>query len=457
MWEAIAANRRRSAVLVVLMGLLLVGLGGLLGAAFVPRGGGVFGALIAAGVWLILWTVALFQGENILLHTAGASRVTREDHPQLWNVVEEMTIASGLGTPPEIYVIADEAPNAFAVGRHPKKRAVAVTTGLLRVLTRDELQGVVAHEIGHLRNRDTSFMVLMGVMLGAIVMIAEIFLRLTRHSGRSRGSSRGGGGGGHAVLLIIAILAAILAPFLAQMMYLACSRRREYLADASGALFTRYPEGLASALEKISTRPSAQRETNRVLAPMYIVNPMQALAFQGLFSTHPPADRRIRILRGMAGGAGLAMYEAAFRQVTAQGECLGKRTLAEAKPVAVREASSAKEDRKSRVDRAHEVIQLLGRMDNLIMMTCSCGVGVKVPPELDRPSVPCPRCGNEIEVPFAGAARDAATPEVTSYRRRSKGWETFKCGCGAPVHLSPDFIAPMVSCRGCKRQIEVVS
>src|SRR5262245_35094400 len=273
MWEAIESNRRRSKLLVAGMGVLLLAMGSIIGHAVVPRGGLAGGLLVAFGVWAVLWLVAKFQGDRIMLSIAGAKKIEKADAPQLFNVVEEMVLASQLGRMPEIYVIPDDRPNAFAAGRTPETRVVAVTSGLLRLMSRDELQGVIAHEIGHHKNGDPALMILMGVMLGAIVLIAEIFLRSGFNRGRRSDRDRGGGGF-EIVIVVLAIVFAILAPLAARMMYFACSRRREYLADASAARFTRYPEGLASALEKISVHFQANHEANRILAPMYIINPM---------------------------------------------------------------------------------------------------------------------------------------------------------------------------------------
>src|SRR5581483_8644938 len=244
MWEAIESNRRRSRWIVAGMGALLVALGALIGNAAAPRTGVVIGLGGALFVWVLLWTVAVFQGDQIMLSIAGAQKIEKADAPQLFNVVEEMVIASGLGRMPDIYVIPDDRPNAFAAGRKPETRVVCVTSGLLRLMSRDELQGVIAHEIGHHRNGDPALMILMGVMLGAIVLLADVFLRSNVMFGGGRRRSRDDkddSGGLQILLVVLAIALAILAPILAQVMYFACSRRREYLADASAARFTRYP------------------------------------------------------------------------------------------------------------------------------------------------------------------------------------------------------------------------
>ncbi|MFN3486848.1 MAG: M48 family metallopeptidase, partial [Planctomycetota bacterium] len=408
MWEAIQANRRRSWILVSLMGVLLVLLGTAVGSAVAGPDAAPLGALGAVGLWGGLWAAAALQGDRILLATAGAWKIEKRDHPQLWNVVEEMVLASGLGAMPEVYVIDDDAPNAFAVGRRPERSAVAVTTGLLRLMNRDELQGVVGHEIGHIKNRDSAFMMLVGVMLGAIVILADLFLRMIRFGGGRR--SRGGGQV-QALVILLAILLSILAPLLARLIYFACSRRREYLADASSARFTRYPEGLASALEKMGAFYRRRRGTpHRVLAPLYIVNPMTALAATGLLSTHPPTEERILILRSMGGRAGYVDYEAAFRKIL-RGSVIGTRTLSEeGAPVPARAPhpdAAARPEEETALSAA-AALELTGRLRGFVPMTCPCGVGIQVPPGLGRDAVRCPRCGNENAVPRAREAGASA-------------------------------------------------
>jgi heat shock protein HtpX len=453
MWEAIESNRRRSRFIVAGMAALLVLLGALIGGAVAPRGGGLLvGIGVALLLWFALWLVAVFQGDSIMLAVAGAQKIEKADAPQLFNVVEEMVIASGLGKMPDVYVIPDDRPNAFAAGRKAETRVVCVTSGLLRLLNRDELQGVIAHEIGHHKNGDPALMILMGVMLGAIVLIAEVYLRGNFWGGRRRSSRESGGA--EAILAVVAIVLAILAPILAQMMYFACSRRREFLADASAARFTRYPEGLASALEKISIQYQGGFRANKILAPMYIVNPMQALAAVGLFSTHPPTDARVRILRSM-GGVGYVDYDAAYRKVTGRAGCIGKRTLAADSPEQAREASpAAPETRDETVTRSREVGNLVGRIDGFTMMQCPCGVGIKVPPGSNWTSIPCPRCGRDNPIPRVQAAERSDGP--LTFRRQGKGWQSFRCSCGAGINLSPAFEAKTQSCSRCGRTIEIV-
>ena len=401
MWDAIAANRRRSAVLITLMGILLTGLGTVIGLIVHPKGA-IWGGLAAFLVWLALWLVAKSRGDAVLLLSAGARKISRSDHPVLCNVVEEMAIAAQLPAVPDVYIINNPAPNAFATGKGPEKSAVAVTTGLLKRLNRDELQGVVGHEIGHVGNRDIRFMMLAGIMLGAIVLIGHGFLRALFYGGVGRHRSSRSSGQGQAIILVIALLVAILAPVFAQILYFACSRRREYLADATGARLTRYPEGLASALEKIAShaRRVGRGKVNQVLAPMYIVNPMSALAASGLWSTHPPTEKRIRILRSMAGGADYAKYEEAYRRLEGRG-VLGAKTLAASRPHDLRGPSEEVRDesREDVVDRLRQVSVLSARLDDMIALTCACGVGIRVPRDFKRDRLSCPRCGRHNPVP----------------------------------------------------------
>jgi heat shock protein HtpX len=266
---------------------------------------------------------------------ARAKKISPADNPRLYDVVEEMKIASGLEKMPDVYIIDDPALNAFATGRDPKHAAVAITSGLLQILNRDELQGVIGHEMSHIKNRDVRLMSLLTVLLGTIVILAWyawMFAFLgaasagTSNTGGGRSSSRnrrGGGGGGGGIQIFVALIAlllAILAPIFAQLIYFAVSRKREYLADASSALYTRYPEGLASALEKLSRSETQLKSANKATAPMYIINPFKkkGMSLSDLTSTHPPTADRIRILRSMAGGS-MADYERAYAQTKGKG------------------------------------------------------------------------------------------------------------------------------------------
>jgi heat shock protein HtpX len=301
MYELIAANKRNSWVLASLVFLVLVALGALIGMALAggDPAGAVVGLVIAGTIAFVLTLAGFYGGDSIVLSMNGAREITHAMHPQLFNVVEELSIASGLPMP-KVYLIDDSAPNAFATGRDPAHASVAITSGLLEKLDRNELQGVMAHEMSHVRNYDIRFAMLMVVLVGTIVLLSDMFLRMLRGTRlRSRGK---GGGAAMLVIIILAVIFAILAPIFAMLIQLAVSRQREYLADASAADMTRYPEGLAGALEKIQADHEPLEVANRATAHLYIVNPIMKLkgrATDSLWNSHPPIDDRIQRLREM--------------------------------------------------------------------------------------------------------------------------------------------------------------
>ena len=297
----IRRNKRNSWLLIGFFTLFFVGMGLLIGAVW-GRGDRAFSIAVAAVAAVIAFLLTLMSydgGPSAVLSISKARQIRKSDDPQLFNVVEEIAIAAGIPMP-AIYVIDDTAPNAFATGRNPKKAMVAITTGLRTKLTRDELQGVMAHEIGHIRNYDILFAMLMAVMVGVLVMLCDVFLRSLWFGGgrRRRRSSREGGGAAQAVLLILALVLAILAPILARIIQMAMSRQREYLADASSVELTRNPDGLASALAKITSDPEVLEVANRATAHLYIVHPIKRFEDRAssIFDTHPPIKDRIRRL-----------------------------------------------------------------------------------------------------------------------------------------------------------------
>ena len=299
MYEQIAKNKRLSYVLIVIVTALLIVLGYAIGMA---SGIGWFGLVFAVVIAVVMGVTSYYKGDRIVLATSQAKRVTHEDAPQLYNVVEEMAIASG-NPMPAVYTIDDSAPNAFATGRNPEHSSIAVTTGLLEKMNREELQGVIAHEMSHVRNYDILFATLVGILVGAIALMADFFLRWSFWGGGRRRSN--GGGQAAIIFLAIGIVMAILAPIAARMVQLAISRRREYLADASAVELTRNPEGLAGALEKIAADQEVLEVANRATAHLYIANPIKKFEkrAKGMFSTHPPIEERITVLRAMASGA----------------------------------------------------------------------------------------------------------------------------------------------------------
>ncbi len=479
MWELIQQNRRKSLLLFFLMGCCLVLLGYLLGAAYLPPDGGMIGITLALIIWIILSLISFFAGDSIVLGISGAQEITPDIHPQLFNVVEEMKIAASLPAMPKVYIIDSAAPNAFATGRKPETCAIAVTAGLLSRLNRDELQGVVAHETSHIVNRDVLFMTFAGIMLGSIVLISEVFLRGLWFSGgssrRYRSSSDRGGGQGGAIIAIVAIIFAILAPILAQLLYFAISRRREYLADASAVRLTRYPEGLASALAKIADSDEQLPHANKVTAPLYIVNPLkhEGEKLSNLTSTHPPISERIKILRGMAQGAGYLDYQQSFSQVTGNATLIPASGLKDAAAVPVRIASSESAVQPSEKSLKRGVGDLVRAMNGFLFLTCACGLKIKIPPDFKQSSLPCPRCHRELQVPTAELATVAAgleaasgklsidpvaaAPTQATYVRKSDGWESFQCACGKNLQLSPAFKGSKIVCSSCGKSTTIVS
>jgi heat shock protein HtpX len=405
MWELIRANKRNSIILMVLMAVVLLLLGFIIGLSFFGRDGGFFGLIIATALWLVLTAVSFSGGDRILLAASKAQRVTHDVHPQLFNVVEEMKIAAALPAMPKIYIIPDPAPNAFATGRKPETASVAVTAGLLGRLNRDELQGVIAHEISHILHRDILFVTLAGIMLGSIVLLSQVFLRSMFYSSmgsRRRYSSGKGGGQAQIIMLVIAIIAAILAPIMAYLLYFALSRRREYLADAGAARLTRYPEGLAGALEKIANDKSPQLATvNKVTAPMYIVNPFKKkkqMKLSDLTSTHPPISERVKILRNMTHGASFKDYSDSFSSVTETKTVIPPAALTK-EAVALRQAGAEAKKKQRRQTQMRQVGDIMRRVNQFVFLTCLCGLKLKIPPNFKGKSVACPRCKRKLDLP----------------------------------------------------------
>jgi heat shock protein HtpX len=397
MWEQVRSNRTKSVVLVVLMGALLLALGYFLGLIFFDSATG--GLIIALIIWGMMSLLAYFQGDSILLAVSGARKIKPSDHPRLYNVVEEMKIASGLERMPDIYIIDDPALNAFATGRDPKRASVAITSGLLQKLNRDELQGVIGHEIAHIKNRDVLLMVMVGVLLGSIVILAWYASRIMFFGGGGRRSSVRGGGQLGIIILIVGLVLMILAPIAAQLIYYAVSRKREYLADASSALYTRYPEGLASALEKLATSTTKVRGANKATAPMYIVHPFpkKGMSLRSLTSTHPPIGERVRILRSMA-GASLTDYEQAYQKARGGAGVIPATALALAgtEPMALRAPSAETEPVEGfpqKIERARETSELVWRLNQYETITCECGTKLRIPPNFPLPTIKCPHCG----------------------------------------------------------------
>lgn len=302
MFDQIAKNRRNTFILIGVMSAIFILIGYFSGYIFFrnPYAGLIMGGIFA----VVMGLFSYFSGANLILTVSGAKQIQKQDHPQLFNVVEELSIAGGVPMP-KIYIIPDDALNAFATGRDPENASVAITTGLLQKLNRDELQGVMAHELAHVMNRDILYSMMVGVMAGAIVMIADFALRyMFWFGGGSRGSSDNNNN--NQIMMILGLVLAIIAPILATLVQLAVSRQREYLADATAVKLTRNPNGIASALEKLSRDTHDMRAANRATQHLYIVNPFKKERAKSLkkkaqsaWSTHPALDDRIERIRNL--------------------------------------------------------------------------------------------------------------------------------------------------------------
>jgi len=289
MYKQIDSNKRKTALLIFVFLIFIIGLGWVFG--YVLDRAWILPAAVVFATFQAL--LSYYYSDKITLTISHAQEVPRkEPFLQLHRIVENLAITAGLPKP-RIYLIDDTAPNAFATGRDPKHAAIAVTSGLLQKLNKNELEGVISHELSHIGNYDIRLMTIVVVLYGVVALVSDWFLRSLWFRDREERGAQG-------VLILIGIALAILAPIAALLIQLAISRKREYLADASGALLTRYPEGLASALEKIAKDPEPLEVANRATAHLYIVNPFKGKSFATLFSTHPPIEDRIKALRQMA-------------------------------------------------------------------------------------------------------------------------------------------------------------
>jgi heat shock protein HtpX len=292
MYSNIASNKRKT---VIIMAVFIAFVAGLIWLFDIIYGGSrpsiFYGGVIGAAVYTLF---TYYSGSKLALAVNGAHEIQKSDNPRLWRIVENLSITNGMPMP-RVYIMDDPAPNAFATGRDPKHAAVCATSGILALLTDDELEGVMAHEMGHVKNYDIRVSMVAFALTAVISLFADIMLRLTWFSDDDRDNNQ--------LTLILGIVAAILAPLVATMIQLAISRQREYLADATGALATRYPEALASALEKIGGTSTVAKRQNSATAHLFFVNPLKGHSLAGLFSTHPPIEERVARLRAMGSHA----------------------------------------------------------------------------------------------------------------------------------------------------------
>jgi len=296
MHNQIDSNKRKTLILILIFVAFVLGIGYFLYYYY----NSLEFLIIAVIISLIMTLTSYYSGDKVALLTAGAKGpIKKSDNPYVYRMVENLCITAGLPMP-KIYIIPEKAPNAFATGRDPKHASIALTQGLIDQLENEELEGVIAHELSHIKNYDIRLMTVVVVLVGIVALLGNWFLRF-RFTGGRRGSRSGGQFQG--IILIVGLIFVMLSPLIAELIQLAISRKREFLADASGALLTRYPEGLARALEKISAYKAPLQHANNATAHLYIANPFGERAKKGLaklFSTHPPIEERVRVLRSMA-------------------------------------------------------------------------------------------------------------------------------------------------------------
>lgn len=290
MYSEIASNKRKT-VFIMFCFIALAGALAWIFGQYVGRPSLTYAVLAGAVVYAL---IMYFSGSSLSLAVNGAKEIAKQDNPRLWRMVENLSITDGLPMP-RVFIMNDSAPNAFATGRDPKHSAVAVTTGLLDIMDDNELEGVLAHEMGHVKNYDIRVSMIAFALSAVVSIIADVILRMTWFRSNDRNNNQ--------VVLLIGIAAAIIAPLVATLIQLAISRKREFLADATGALTTRYPEGLADALEKISQHGSVLQRQNTATAHLFFANPLKSGALASLFSTHPPIKERIKRLRAMGSHA----------------------------------------------------------------------------------------------------------------------------------------------------------
>ncbi len=295
MYQEIASNKRKTVFLITLFIAIIFAITFAFQTMY-QTGYGIFVFAVLVSFFMTLFSY--YSGDKLALSTAGAKQIDKQANPYLWNMVENLSITSGLPMP-KVYIINDSALNAFATGRDPQHASIAVTTGIIDALENEELEGVLAHELSHIKNYDIRVMMIVIVLVGIIALLADIFTRSVFFRRSETNENTGNLG---VILLVVGVVLTILSPLIAELIKLAVSRKREYLADASGSLLTRYPQGLASALEKIAGSTPLRR-ANHATAHLFIANPFGSNTrkfFSNLFSTHPPIEERIRLLKNMA-------------------------------------------------------------------------------------------------------------------------------------------------------------
>lgn len=496
MWALVRANRLQTALLVAVSLVVSVGMGYALGRiAGVMLGlgprveAGLIGVEAAIVIWVVITVITYFQGDALILAAAGAEPIEFKDHPQFYNVVEEMALAANLGRMPAPHVIPGQAMNAFATGIHPEHTAIAVTAGALARLGRDQLQGLVAHEIAKIAHRDVLFLSLVSLMTGAV------FARATGRDAFSRNPRVARGGvnltTGQRLARALCGSLALFAPVYAVFIAAGVVRRRVYLADAAAALYTRYPEGLASALHVMSGDPYTLVQANRGIATLCTINPYKKeMGIHTPFllgATHPHTKDRVSILRRIHGGVSLGAYQRAWQDQTgAKGRLMPETAMKAVRPAPIRAGEDTGAAPAGAAEQWRATGDLVRRLHDYLFLGCVCGMRIKLPPAFARGHVNCPRCGQLCAVPTAALAASAVTtaaaPEAApslhledrdpareaaareraltaapalTITRTTSGWMTFKCTCGTLNQLSPSFDAPNTVCPECKAKIAI--
>ena len=484
MWELIAANRRRSIILFSLMGIVLLLLGSIIGYHVFDYTSWYWGTAIAFLCWAVLAGLSFFQGDRLILSMVKANKANPNHYPMLYNVVDEMRIASGLPYRPHVFVIPEKAPNAFATGKNSKSGSIVVTTGLITILNRDELQGVIAHETAHLLNRDIVFMTHASIMLGSIVFLSDVFLRSFLYSGGRFGKVRRKAMNRGIVFVYLAsLIFAVLSPLIAQVLYYAISRKREFLADATAARLTRYPTGLASALHKISISTYSIAKENqtvtKAIAPFYIVNPFQNQMRLINFNTHPPLEKRIAILNKLRHSVNYLTYQKVYSSVCGEkgksSNILPRSALNELSLVAVRVAEVIENQKTNEniIDIHRENEDRIKAEENYRFLQCTCGMKIKVPEEFNKTHIQCPKCKKTVFIPSNESTSDSLNNEKDFsdvqkrtdengkvefiYNRKGESWETFSCICGSAKQISPCFKGNHIFCTQCERDIKIIN
>ncbi|MFH1946684.1 MAG: zinc metalloprotease HtpX [Candidatus Magasanikbacteria bacterium] len=298
MYNQIDSNKRKTLLLVAIFIAFIIAIGYFVGVYMGYGYGYLIGAITLS---LVMSLTSYFKGDKIALASTGAKAIVKEDNPYVYRMVENLCITAGTPTP-KVYIIDSPAMNAFATGRDPEHASIALTTGIISALENEELEGVIAHELSHIKNYDIRLMTIVVVLVGTIALLSSWFFRarLFGMGGGRKSSSDKGGGQLGTIIMVVGLVLLILSPVIAELIKLAISRKREYLADASGSLLTRYPEGLARALEKISKSNQPLQTASTATAHLFISNPLKGKGMNKLFSTHPPIEERINKLRNMA-------------------------------------------------------------------------------------------------------------------------------------------------------------